>query len=215
MEKTYVREEVVRLLACERDRCLKLVNGKIDELNRQAREKPATKVSNDKAATKLAEALKDLMGKKPSRDSDYWELLLQGCENDWFGAEPKAPRETLDAVVFPSEERTINVVKDEEYGGAHCYIIRESLGFSDGKAVYVDSSQLIQFVRKQDDGTVIPGLQSEQLVLALIDRHQKLNARFPSRQNRKMIRGLEMFLKASRKRVEDRMKRGVMGNLKK
>ena len=215
MEKTYVREEVVRLLACERDRCLKLVNGKIDELNRQAREKPALKVSNSKASTKLCEVLKDLMGKNPSKDSDYWELLLQSCENDWFGYAPKAPRETIDAVVFPSEERTIDVVKDEEYGGAHSYIIRESLGFKDGKAVYVDSSQLIQFIRKQDDGTVIPGLQSEQLVLALIDRHQKLNARYPSRQNRKMIRGLEMFLAASRERVEDRIKRGVMGNLKK
>lgn len=74
---------------------------------------------------------------------------------------------------------------------------------------------MIQFIQKLDDGTVIPGLQSEQLVLMLIDRHKKLNARFPSAQNEKMIQGLEMFLDASRERVEDRMNRGVMGDLKK
>lgn len=121
----------------------------------------------------------------------------------------------IDAVVYPSDEPTISVVDDATYGGAHCYVIRECLGFDDGKTQYVETEQVIRFVRKNDDGTMIPGLQSEQLVLALLDRHEKLNARFPSEQNAKMIAGLRMFLEACEERVKNRMERGVMGELKK
>lgn len=121
----------------------------------------------------------------------------------------------IDAVVYPSDERTISVVDDATYGGAHCYVIRECLGFNDGKTQYVETEQVVRFVQKNDDGTMIPGLQSEQLVLALLDRHEKLNARFPSEQNAKMIAGLRMFLEACEDRVKNRMERGVMGELKK
>ncbi len=62
---------------------------------------------------------------------------------------------------------------------------------------------------------MVAGLQSEQLVLVLLDRAVKLNARFPSDHNTKMIAGLEMFLEACKERVEERMTRGVMGELKK
>lgn len=122
---------------------------------------------------------------------------------------------SIDAVVYPSDEPTISVVDDATYGGAHCYVIRECLGFNDGKTQYVETEQVIRFVRKNDDGTMIPGLQSEQLVLALLDRHEKLNARLPSEQNAKMIAGLRMFLEACEERVKNRMERGVMGELKK
>lgn len=121
----------------------------------------------------------------------------------------------IDAKVYPSDEQTISVAEDETYGGAHCYIIRECLGFADGKTQYTDTEQVVQFVRKNDDGSIVPGLQSEQLVLALLDRHEKLNARFPSEQNAKMITGLRMFLEACEERVRSRMERGVMGELKK
>lgn len=121
----------------------------------------------------------------------------------------------IDARVYPSEEQTISVVEDKTYGGAHCYIIRECLGFVDGKTQYTDTEQVVQFVRKNDDGSIVPGLQSEQLVLALLDRHKKLNARFPSEHNIKMVAGLRMFLDACEERVKSRMERGVMGELKK
>ena len=121
----------------------------------------------------------------------------------------------LEAKVYPSDENTIEVFDDDSYGGAHCYLIKNCIGFSDGKTKYVDSLQNIQFVKKLDDGTMIPGLQSEQIVLALVDRQKKLNARFPSPQNEKALKGLEMFLEAQKERVEDRINRGVMGDLKK
>lgn len=117
--------------------------------------------------------------------------------------------------VFPSQEKTIAVEKDPEYDGAHMYIFKNCKGFNNGQTEYAHSKQTIQFVKKDNDGAIIPGLQSEQLVIALIDRHKKLNARFPSPQNEKMIQGLEMFMEACRERVMDRMGRGVMGDLKK
>jgi len=121
---------------------------------------------------------------------------------------------TIEAKVFPSDENTISVSKDEIYGGAHYYQIKNCKGFNDGKTEYDDTFQSIQFVQKEYDGSMTAGLQSEQLVLVLMDRAVKLNNRFPSAQNEKMIQGLQLFLDACKERVEDRINRGVMGNLK-
>ena len=121
----------------------------------------------------------------------------------------------IERSVYPSEEHTVVALGiDDTYNGAHQYSIYNCLGFADGKTSYDRSTQTIQFVKKLEDGTVVPGLQSEQLVIALIDRHQKLNARFPSPHNEKALAGLEMFLEAQRERVEERMSRGIMGELK-
>jgi hypothetical protein len=121
----------------------------------------------------------------------------------------------LDYTVFPSDEKTITVRDDPQYGGAHVYWMNMSTGFTNGKADYIDLKQTIWFVQKDDDGTITPGLQSEQLAYVLLDRCKKLNARFPSQFNEKMIAGLQMFLDACQERVQDRIDRGVMGELKK
>jgi hypothetical protein len=118
--------------------------------------------------------------------------------------------------VYPSQMNTVILhEEDDVYGGAHCYSFTNCLGFAGGETQYTDSTQTIQFVQKLDDGRIIPGLQSEQIVIALIDRQKKLNARFPSSHSEKAIRGLETFLEAQRERVEERLQRGVMGDLKK
>ena len=122
---------------------------------------------------------------------------------------------TIEAKVFPSDENTISVADDPIYGGAHLYDIKLCLGFNEGKTDYMDESLEIQFVQKNDDGSMTGGVQSEQLVLMLIDRQEKLNARFPSPFNEKALAGLRMFLEAQKERVEDRISRGVMGDLKK
>jgi len=121
----------------------------------------------------------------------------------------------LDHKVFPSEERTIYVEPDEIYGGAHRYGVQNSVGFEDGKANYDPSFQYIQFVEKSDTGHISPGIQSEQLALVLFDRAHKLNARFPSEYNERMIQGLNMFIDACKDRVKDRIARNVMDKLKK
>jgi hypothetical protein len=121
----------------------------------------------------------------------------------------------LDYKVFPSEQTTIAVEDDPIYGGAHYYTAKTSMGFENGQAVYTEEETIIPFVKKDDDGTVTAGLQSEQLAYILLDRAVKLNARFPSPHNEKQIAGLQMFLDGCRERVEERISRGVMGQLKK
>ena len=102
-----------------------------------------------------------------------------------------------------------------DYGGAHFYLIQNCLGFNNGKTEYDDSFQVIQFVHKADDGTITPGLQNEQLIIMLIDRIEKLNGRFPCKQNKTMIRRLNAYLEACRDRIYNRIRRDVMGELKK
>ncbi|MGY3091087.1 hypothetical protein ACVWYF_004151 [Hymenobacter sp. UYAg731] len=123
----------------------------------------------------------------------------------------------LAATVFPSTEQTVSVKEDATYGGAHEYTLRESLGFDPEtqQAIYTDSTQTIRFVHKPDEAPMEAGAQSEQLAIILLDRCVKLNARFPSSHNAKMIAGLETFLDACRERVQERIDRGVMGQLKK
>ena len=121
---------------------------------------------------------------------------------------------TLDYKVFPSEQKTIKVADDLDYGGAHYYEIQHSLGFNNGEAIYVDEYSCIQFVQKSFDGDVTHGVQSEQLAYILLDRVIKLNNRFPSPQNEKQVTGLKMFLEASEERVRDWIARGIIGELK-
>lgn len=120
----------------------------------------------------------------------------------------------LDFKVFPSEDKTLFVDEDPIYGGAHLYGVRNSLGFENGQAIYDQSYSEVRFVEKKDNGVTIPGIQSEQLAYILLDRCKKLNARFPSTHNEKMILGLNTFLEACQERIEERINAGVMGQLK-
>jgi hypothetical protein len=121
----------------------------------------------------------------------------------------------LEFKVFPSEEKTIFVEDDDTYGGAHNYSAKTSVGFNNGVAEYTENEINLRFVKKLEDGTMIDGLQSEQLVYILIDRTNKLNAKYPSGFNEEMLRGLNIYLDACKARIEDRLNRGVMGELKK
>jgi len=117
--------------------------------------------------------------------------------------------------VFPSDEITVKVLEDDTYGGAHFYELTNCLGFNNGKTEYINSTQCIQFIKKEEDGSILPGLQSEQLLIALIDRHKKLNERFPSREGALAITKMEEALHWLEARVKERIERNVMGDLKK
>ncbi|MEX0313428.1 MAG: hypothetical protein AB3N18_04560 [Allomuricauda sp.] len=119
--------------------------------------------------------------------------------------------------VYPTNEISITVEEssDLDYGGAHRYTFKNCVGWQDGMTKYESGEQTIQFVQKNEDGTIIPGLQSEQLLIALIDRHKKLNEKFPCRENALMITKLEECLMWQEARLRDRVDRGVMGDLKK
>lgn len=125
----------------------------------------------------------------------------------------------IGSTVFPSVQQTIAVAKDDDpdYGGAHRYQFKNSLGFNSEKneAEYHDSYQEIHFVKKSLNGSMEPGIQSEQLLLALIDRHKKLNAKFPSVDGENAIEHMKRAVMNLGARVRERMNRGVMGDLKK
>lgn len=124
--------------------------------------------------------------------------------------------EVIGGKVFPSKIQSVAVAEDDEYGGAHYYHFISSMGFEDGEAKYTsEKSQGIQFIKKESDGTMTPGLQSEQLLIALIDRHKKLNAKYPSREGALAITKMEEALHWLEARVRERIDRGVMGKLEK
>ena len=69
----------------------------------------------------------------------YEDQLEALVYRDYFGDMPVVEKVTLDGCVYPSEEKTIRVVYDETYGGAHCYIMRECLGFADPAINFIDA----------------------------------------------------------------------------
>jgi hypothetical protein len=133
--------------------------------------------------------------------------------------EPTEYREIPVGAVYPSEKNTVFALTndDDVYGGAHVYRGVPCGGFENGETVYDETVFLpiLQFVKKNPDGTTTFGWQSEQLVLALIDRHEKMNAQFPSEQHAEQMQCLRRFLELCKERIDDRIPRGVMGKLEK
>lgn len=123
----------------------------------------------------------------------------------------------VDECVYPSVEKTIFAKDDDGYGGAHFYTFKGCLGFDKEKQThkYNNGEAYLQFVQKTEDGKTIAGVQTEQVLIALKDRTKKLNAKFPCKENEKIIEGLQIALDAHKERVVERMKREVMGDLKK
>ncbi|MDF7810512.1 hypothetical protein [Hymenobacter sp. YC55] len=121
----------------------------------------------------------------------------------------------VNASVFPSRQKTmLCVATDDKFQGAHNYYLMPMIGFQDG-AVYGGNLVSIPFVKRNEDGTWQPGVQTEQLLHILKDRHEKLNAVYPSDDHAQFIAGIDLALEALEKRVRERTQRGVMGELKK
>jgi hypothetical protein len=137
-------------------------------------------------------------------------IVIMGEKRNW-----------LSKTVFPSKESTIFSIEtgDVEYGegGAHKYGFINCFGFNPEtkNTVYTANYQTISFVQKLSDGEMSEGAQSEQLLICLIDRHKKLNAKFPSREGSLAITKMEEALFWLEARVKERMDRDVMGELKK
>lgn len=122
----------------------------------------------------------------------------------------------IEAKVYPGKENTIKVEDDEKYGGCHLYEVRLSKGFDQVKQdnVYIDKTIKLQFIQKDEDGTITPGLQNEQLAYIMKDRIEKMQKVYPSDLNRSMIMGLELFIDSCKDRAKERMDRDVYGQLK-
>ena len=117
-------------------------------------------------------------------------------------------------VVYPSSLNTIQVVNDGKYNGAHKYIIQNSRGYNNGRAEYDDSYTKLNFIQKNEDGSIIPGIQDEQLILIMLDRAKKLNAVYPSKWNDIKVHALNIALDACKGHIKGRIADGIMGELK-
>jgi hypothetical protein len=125
----------------------------------------------------------------------------------------------IEAKVYPSPVNTIRVADTgNKYGGAHHYIINPMGRYSQERKCpeYLTDYGEIVFVKKDEvTGEFTPGYQTEQLLLVLLDRHEKLSKVFPSDTDDEFIAHLNGALGALESRVRDRESRGVMGQLKK
>ena len=124
--------------------------------------------------------------------------------------------EKLEGVsVYPSNVETIEFMNDD-FNGAHRYRIKLSKGYNQTKkrVDYSDKKLVIQFIQKNADGSIIPGLQDEQLILVMMDRLQKLDAKYHSDTVTKKMKALQDYLDACKERIDERLGRGVYGELK-
>ena len=124
--------------------------------------------------------------------------------------------EKLEGVsVYPSNVETIEFMNDD-FNGAHRYRIKLSRGYNQTKkrVDYSDKKLVIQFIQKNADGSVIPGLQDEQMILVMMDRLKKLDAKFHSDTVTKKMKALQDYLDACKERIDERLGRGVYGELK-
>ena len=124
--------------------------------------------------------------------------------------------EKLEGVsVYPSNVETIEFMNDD-FNGAHRYRIKLSKGYNQTKkrVDYSDKKLVIQFIQKNADGSVIPGLQDEQLILVMMDRLKKLDAKYHSDTVTKKMKALQDYLDACKERIDERLGRGVYGELK-
>ena len=94
------------------------------------------------------------------------------------------------------------VSNEDTYGGAHDYHFKKCLGWDKekGESKFIDETATISFVRKEESG-MVAGIQSEQLIVCLIDRHRKLDAKFPCDENKEFIRCLEEALEWQKSRI--------------
>lgn len=101
-----------------------------------------------------------------------------------------------------------------EYGGAHHYTFKNCTGFADGKTQYIDSEHELRFLYKSPD-EMVPGVTNEQVMVAMIDRLHKINEAFYSEDTTEATLHIKAALDCFGRRVQERIDRGVAGELKK
>lgn len=139
-------------------------------------------------------------------ENNNWLLQQDVTEKEYGKVVPVA-------AVYPAKTPVVGVVVDPKYKGAHTYVFRETTGRGPKGNMYVTSEQKIQFIYKIDDENTVPGITSEQLVLALLDRHIKMDVLYPSESNKKIVKALTDCLEAQKERVDERTERNVIGTL--
>lgn len=92
MEKMYSRQDVVRLVALERDRCINIVHNRIREAERLGRARPALAARMKSAVEFLDKTLLAVVNGKMNRNEDYEEQLKALVLKDYFGEPDKSEK---------------------------------------------------------------------------------------------------------------------------
>ena len=187
--------------------------------------------TNDETAGTTVDNTADATEEAPSADQQTTTTIEENSSTENAGegsdasgttkestedaVETVIPESKLDYAVYPSTDKTIIVLENDDYAGAHTYKIQNTKGFNNGVAELGEGFQELQFIQKNADGTIVEGVQSEQLAYILLDRVDKLSAVYPHVYADDMRRGLYIFLDACKKRIDERLSRNVMGELKK
>ena len=139
--------------------------------------------------------------------------------NNKMGKKNKERTITALRPVYPSKKETVFTIDGGDgYDGAHYYKFIDSYGHVDGEPLYAENLyefHTLQFVQKTDGEETVGGVQTEQLLICLIDRQTKLDKAFPCPENKLILKHLKAALDAQESKVRDRLNRGVMGKLKK
>jgi len=83
-----------------------------------------------------------------------------------------------------------------------------------GHTVYGLEGMPLTFVKRLPNGTFRPGLQTEQLLLVIEDRHPKLNAEFPAEEHDEFMYHIRAARECLERRFRKRLDRGVAGEHK-
>lgn len=73
---------------------------------------------------------------------------------------------------------------------------------------------MLTFVHKKEGKLLTDGTTSEEVILAVIDRIEFLDTKFPCKENKAAVKSLKAALDALNKRTADRVERGVEGKEK-
>lgn len=154
-------------------------------------------------------------GKNNEVDAISYALIML---NERFGDEQGGVRVPLDGVVFPSTERTIvSLPQGDSFNGAHNYSIKPMLRYENGAVCGLEGMPLTFVKQVPLEGGGVrwqAGVQSEQLLLVLLDRHEKMNAVFASDVHDEFMGHIAGALECLERRFRNRMDRGVAGQQK-
>ena len=137
--------------------------------------------------------------------------MTDGCGCEWEPVD-RLQYGAVKATVHRRDTQNINYG-----GGAHEYSFNSMYKNTEtGKMEFNDILQQdVRFVEAGDNGSVIPGITDEQLLICMIDRQNRLNSRFPSREGSIVVTKLEEALMWKEARSRERDSRNVLGKLEK
>lgn len=158
-----------------------------------------------------AETIKPVKKTKPVEELDITTIddVVDSVKGVFVSKKPVIVEEEEEYVpqvkVFPSDIESIKIFEKEDGSDkGHHYSLLKTTGWDSGTYNYINEPVLLNFIKKNKKG-LFPGIQSEQLILVVLDRTIKLNKTAPCEENEIMIQACKDFLEAAAQRVMNKI----------